>query len=217
MNYTLLLATAAVFLLLAVRGEGVWLVVERHGFVNAAFTEALQDGERLLASLQHAVTSLFLHSGWLHVVGNLIFLRVFGDNVEDRFGHVGFLMFYLLGGLAGVGAHYYGDPTDTLPLIGASGAIAAVLGAYIVMFPTARVVTLFPVFIFLTFIEVPAVVFLGVWVAQQFLSGYFQLQDGLHGGVAWFAHLGGFAFGVLCGGVYTLTAGHRRRRAVEAA
>lgn len=211
MNYSFLLVNAAVFVMLAFRGEGVVVLFERHGFVNAAFTEVLSQGDSWLEPLQRAITGLFLHSGWLHVIGNLLFLRVFGDNVEDRFGHVGFVAFYLLGGLAGVGAHYYGDPTDTLPLIGASGAIAAVLGAYIVMFPTARVVTLFPVFIFLTFIEVPAVAFIGVWIAQQFLNEYFQLQSGLHGGVPWFSHLGGFGFGVLCGGIYALTAGRRRR------
>lgn len=216
-NYGLLAVLAALFVYEFSRGEGVLALVERHGFVNADLAEALlQTGPgRFYKPTQTALTSLFLHAGWLHVGGNLLYLRVFGDNIEDRFGHVLYLMFFLLAGLAGVAGHYLADPNDARPLIGASGAIAGVMGAYIAMFPTARVVTLFPVFIFLTFIEVPALVFVGIWAAQQLLTGFFLLQDSLTASVPWFAHLGGFAFGLMTGIVYQLTAGRVRRRRAQ--
>ncbi len=192
--------------------------MQRHGFVSADLLSAVQADtpSGLWPSAQHALTSIFLHGGWLQLIGNLLYLRVFGDNLEDRFGAVLYLMFFLLAGLAGVLDHYLADPGAVEPMIGAAGAIAGVLGAYIVIFPTARVVTLFPVFIFLTFIEVPAVVFLGVWCLQQLLNGYFELQVGLTGDVPWFAHLGGFIFGLLTGLVYQVTAGRHRRRQAEA-
>jgi len=214
MNYGLLAAIAAVFLYQVSLGRGVEQLVGRHGFVPETLTAALTTSElaALAIPAQTALTSLFLHGGWLHVIGNLLYLRVFGDNVEDRFGHVFYLGVYLMGGFAGVLGHYLADPASAVPLIGASGAIAAVLGAYIVLFPMARVVTLFPVFIFLTFIEVPAVVFIGIWGAQQLLNGYFELQAGLQQGVAWFAHVGGFAFGLLSGVIYRLLGKKRPRR-----
>ena len=188
--------------------------MEAHGFVPARLAEALAAGDRagLALAAQAILTSMFLHGGWFHVVGNLLYLRVFGDNVEDRLGHALFLVFYLASGVAGAVGQYLFDPGSVVPMIGASGAIAGVLGAYVVMFPAARVVTLFPVFIFLTFIEVPAVVFLGIWAAQQLLNGYAPLGASGAGDVAWFAHLGGFAFGAAVGVVYQLTAGQRRRQ-----
>ncbi len=193
-------------------------LVQRHGFVSADLLSAVQADTPagLWASAQHALTSIFLHGGWLQILGNLLYLRVFGDNLEDRFGAVLYLMFFLMAGLAGVLGHYLSDPGALEPMIGAAGAIAGVLGAYIVIFPTARVVTLFPVFIFLTFIEVPAVVFLGVWCLQQLLNGYFELQVGLTGDVPWFAHLGGFIFGAAMGLLYQITAGRQRRLQAEA-
>lgn len=209
---------AALFLFLfSVQGDAVDLV-QRHGFISADLLSATQDGGTggLWRAAQHALTSIFVHGGWLQLVGNLLYLRVFGDNLEDRFGAVLYLMFFLMAGMAGVAGHYLSDPLALDPMIGASGAIAGVLGAYLVIFPTARVVTLFPVFIFLTFIEVPAVVFLPVWCLQQLLNGYFELQVGLTGSVPWFAHLGGFVFGVSTGALYQLTAGRYRRRQAEA-
>lgn len=218
MNYGLLAAIAAVFLYEASLGRDVATLVARHGFVPEQLKAALGVGtlDAFAGPAQRALTSLFLHGGWFHVLGNLLYLRVFGDNVEDRFGHVPYLAFFLLGGFAGVFGHYLSDPASAAPLVGASGAIAAVLGAYIVLFPLARVVTLFPIFIFLTFIEVPAVVFLGIWAAQQLLNGYLELQDGLQVGVAWFAHAGGFAFGALVATGYRLAFwGRARRRAAQ--
>ncbi len=166
----------------------------------------------LLQQLQAVLTSMFLHGGWFHIIGNLLYLRVFGDNVEDRFGHAAFLLFYLLSGIAGAVGQYAIDPMSSTPVIGASGAIAGVLGAYIVLFPSAKVVTLFPVFIFLTFIEVPAFVFLGLWAAQQLLYGYaaIGLESADH--IAWFAHLGGFSVGLGAGLIFRVSKRWRRRR-----
>jgi len=143
------------------------------------------------------VTSQFLHGGWLHFIGNMWFLWIFGDNVEDRLGHFRFLIFYLLCGVIAGFAHVYTNPHSSLPTVGASGAIAGVMGAYTISFPQARVLTLFVFFFFIRFIELPAVVFLGVWFIFQFFSGTVALAAAESaGGVAWWAHIGGFVAGI---------------------
>jgi membrane associated rhomboid family serine protease len=143
--------------------------------------------------------SMFMHGGLLHLGGNMLFLWIFGNNVEDSMGPVKYLAFYLLGGVAAVALQTAIDPNSTAPTIGASGAIAAVLGGYILLFPRARVLTAIFIVFFFTLIEIPALVVLGVWFVQQVLFGYFDLTDptGGGGGVAYFAHIGGFAFGLL--------------------
>lgn len=203
-----------VFLFQLSLGGGVQELFETHGFIPARVGRVFADGDpaALLELAQSILTSMFLHGGWVHVLGNLLYLRVFGDNVEDRFGSVQFAAFYVLAGVAGALGQYAADPMSSVPMIGASGAIAGVLGAYIVLFPGARIVTLFPVFIFLTFIEIPAVVFLGVWAAQQLLNGYLSLDPAAPTQVAWFAHLGGFVFGVSVGLLYLLTRGRSKWR-----
>ena len=214
MTWGFLAINALVFLVQVSLVDGVQDVFETHGFVPARVGRvfASKDPAGLLELAQSILTSMFLHGGWVHVVGNLLYLRVFGDNVEDRFGSMQFAAFYVLAGVAGALGQYAADPTSSVPMIGASGAIAGVLGAYIVLFPTARIVTLFPVFIFLTFIEIPAVLFLGIWAAQQLLNGYLSLGPAAPTQVAWFAHLGGFAFGLSVGLLYQLTRGRSRRR-----
>lgn len=149
-------------------------------------------------SLWPFVTSMFLHAGWMHVFSNMWVLWIFGDNVEERMGPVRFALFYLTCGiLAGV-AHFLANPHSTVPTVGASGAVAGVLGAYFVLFPTARVVAMLPVFIWPIFAEVPAVVYLGVWFVSQFLTGTLALiGPQFAGGVAWWAHAGGFLAGML--------------------
>lgn len=145
-------------------------------------------------------TSMFMHGGWMHLGSNLLFLWIFGDNVEDRMGHGRYLAFYLLCGSVAVGAQVLAEPQSSVPMVGASGAIAGVLGAYIVMFPHSRVLTLVPLFIFVTFIEIPAGILLGLWFAMQLLSGVGSLmvvQPEDMGGVAFWAHAGGFVTGVL--------------------
>ena len=214
MTYGLLAAIGAVFVYQLSLGAEVERLVHVRGFIPARVGRIFDSGNpvALLELAQSILTSMFLHGGWLHVIGNVLYLRVFGDNVEDRFGRLEFAAFYLLSGVAGALGQYAAHPTSTVPMIGASGAIAGVLGAYIVLFPTARIVTLFPVFIFLTFIEIPAVVFLGIWAAQQLLNGYWALDPNVGTPVAWFAHLGGFAFGVSVGLLYRVMRGRVRRR-----
>ncbi len=143
------------------------------------------------------LTSMFLHGGWLHLLGNMLFLWVFGGNVEDRLGHTKFLALYLLAGVLAAGAQIWMGPASRVPLIGASGAIAGVLGAYLFLFPRARVLTLVPVFFFLFFWELPAIVLLALWFTGQFISGVASLDTGqaLYGGVAYWAHIGGFMSG----------------------
>jgi membrane associated rhomboid family serine protease len=145
------------------------------------------------------LTSMFTHAGLLHLGGNMLFLWIFGNNVEDSMGHVRFVIFYLLGGLAALGLQTAIGPNSTTPTLGASGAIAAVLGGYILIYPRARVLTLIFLFVFFTFIEIPAFFFLFIWFAQQALFGAINLTDpnGGGGGVAYFAHVGGFVFGAL--------------------
>lgn len=138
------------------------------------------------------LTSMFLHGGVLHLLFNMWTLVIFGDNIEDWFGHGGFLLFYLYCGVASGLLHLWTNWGSELPTIGASGAIAGVMGAYFLLFPKARILTLVPIFIFLQFLELPAFVFLGFWFLLQFLSG---TAAGAGGGVAWWAHVGGFVAG----------------------
>lgn len=143
-------------------------------------------------------TCMFLHGGWTHFIGNMWMLYLFGDNVEDRMGPLRYLAFYLLCGLAAGLTHYFADPTSEMPTVGASGAIAGVLGAYFVLFPTARVITVVFLLIFPFFFEIPAVIFLGFWFVSQLLSGTLSVvSPESYQGVAWWAHVGGFVAGMI--------------------
>lgn len=176
---------------------------DRFGFgpdvQQTPFTAALCDSNRVVLS---PFVSMFLHGGWLHLIGNMIFLWVFGDNVEDAMGHVRYAAFYVIGGLAATAAHVAIDPSDLTPAIGASGAIAGVLGAYLVLYPRATVTAILPIF-FLLWIpfHVPAIVLIGIWFLMQLLNGVAVLAAtdvvGAGGGVAWFAHIGGFVAGLV--------------------
>jgi len=150
----------------------------------------------VLVGLMPLFTSMFLHGGWLHFLGNMLYLWIFGDNVEDWVGHFRFLFFYLTCGLAAALLHIFTNPQSVLPTVGASGAIAGVLGAYLVLFPGAKVLTLVPILFFFQLIELPALIFLGFWFVMQFFSGALSLTAGQVGGTAWWAHIGGFAAGV---------------------
>ena len=144
------------------------------------------------------VTSIFLHGGWLHLIGNMLFLWIFGNNIEDRLGHLPFLLFYLAGGIAAALAQVAIDPDSTIPLIGASGAIAAILGAYLVFYPGARITSLVFLGFFYQVLNVPALVVLGYWFLLQLVDGFASLgADNAQGGVAFFAHIGGFVSGVV--------------------
>lgn len=156
------------------------------------------------------LSSIFLHGSWFHVIWNVWFLWIFGDNVEDHFGHLKYLLFYVTCGvLAGI-AHVYMNPESSVPTIGASGAIAGVMGAYIFLYPRARVLTLIPIFLIFPIIHIPAYVFLGFWFLIQFLSGFVSLNiSGDYGGVAWWAHIGGFMAGLV---TVILIFPHRRKK-----
>lgn len=144
------------------------------------------------------LTSIFLHGGWMHLIGNMWFLWIYGDNVEDILGHAQYLVFYLLCGLAATMVHVLFNADSRVPTIGASGAIAGVMGAYVVKFPHSRITTLVPVFVFLTTVEIPAYFILLYWFVIQFFSGVGSVGHShlSQGGVAWFAHVGGFLAGV---------------------
>jgi membrane associated rhomboid family serine protease len=142
------------------------------------------------------LTSMFLHGSWMHLIGNMWFLWIFGNNIEDSMGHLRFLLFFLLSGVLAAGAHVWLDPTSTTPMVGASGAISAIMGAYLVLYPRARVDTLFIIVIFIRVIPLPAWVMLGYWMALQ-LSGVLSTSALGGGGVAYAAHVGGFVAGVL--------------------
>jgi len=142
-------------------------------------------------------TAMFLHGGWFHLLSNMWFLYIFGDNVEARMGGVRYLIFYLLSGVAAVLLQSYVLSTSQEPMIGASGAIAGVLGAYLVSFPRSRIASLVPILFIFTIIEVPAVIFLVFWFVTQLYSGLFAMQGANASGIAWWAHIGGFIFGVI--------------------
>jgi membrane associated rhomboid family serine protease len=173
-----------------------------YGLVPSLLTGQLGGGaaDPGSAGLLTVFSSMFLHGDPLHIGFNMLYLWIFGNNIEDRFGHVGFLAFYLGGGIVAAAAQVLVDPTSTVPVIGASGAIAAVLGAYLVLFPGARVLTLIYFGLFFQLIHVPAIVLLGFWFAVQVFDSVVSLgASGSSGGVALFAHVGGFLAGVIVG------------------
>ena len=185
-----------VFLYQVSLGEELLPFVERYAVIPARF---LGGGVPSARELLTPVTAMFLHGGWLHMLGNMLYLYIFGDNVEDTLGHGAFLGFYLACGVASFAVQILFQPDSAVPNLGASGAIAGVLGAYFVRFPRARIVTLLPLFVVFTLVEIPAVIFLGLWFLFQFLSGAASLGrvSAASGGVAWWAHIGGFVAGAV--------------------
>jgi membrane associated rhomboid family serine protease len=143
------------------------------------------------------LTCIFLHGGWLHFLGNMWFLHIFGDNVEDRIGHLGYLIFYLVCGVAASLAHLLTNTGSPIPTIGASGAIAGVMGSYFLLYPRSQVLTIVPIFFFIHLMVIPAPIFLGIWFLLQFFQGTLSVTGDVEaGGVAWWAHIGGFVIGV---------------------
>jgi len=162
------------------------------------------------------LTHQFLHGGWLHIISNMWTLWIFGDNVEDRMGPVRFGIFYLACGVVAAVTQVLSSPNSTVPSVGASGAIAGVLGAYFVLFPTARLVVMFPIFFFPFFFELPAVFYLGLWFLIQLFSGAFALAGPEEvGGIAWWAHIGGFMCGILLCGLFVRRPAERRMQPDE--
>jgi membrane associated rhomboid family serine protease len=179
---------------------GVEEFFDTYGVVPAELTKAWSAGQYLGPETLAMFTSMFLHVNLLHLVGNLIFLWIFGNNIEDRLGRFWFILFYFVGGIAAILAQVLIDPTSEVPMIGASGAISAVLGAYFVLFPGAKILSLVFLGFFYQLVEVPAVLVLGFWFALQLVDGIASLGlAGAEGGVAFFAHIGGFVAGVVIG------------------
>ncbi len=163
---------------------------------------------------QTVFTSMFLHGNWLHIGSNMLYLWIFGNNIEDALGRIRFLLFYFACGAAAAAAQIFSDPHSTIPMVGASGAIAGVLGAYLLLFPRARVLTLVPIFIIFTTVELPAYLIIGYWALIQFLNAYWLEDGGMlrGGGVAYFAHVGGFTAGIVLILLMLGPAGRRTRR-----
>jgi membrane associated rhomboid family serine protease len=181
------------------------------GMVPARLQVALSSPELTLsAALLPLFTSMFLHGSWMHIIGNMWFLWVFGDNIEDRLGHFRYLLFYLVCGIGAGLAHTLFSLNSTVPAVGASGAISGVMGAYFLFFPRSRVVTLVPLFIVFFTVQLPAVFILGYWFVIQLLSGVGSLGQRASGGTAWWAHIGGFVLGIALARRFT-----PRRKAVS--
>jgi len=186
----LIVLNSAVFFYELLLGKNISVLVNHYGFVPG---ENIANAHSILTIF----TSMFLHGGWMHIIGNMWFLWIFGDNVEDFLGHFRYFAFYISGGAVASLTHFFLNHGSTVPTIGASGAIAAVMGAYFVLYPRARVLTLIPIFIIFEFIEIPAFVFLGIWFLFQFFLGSLaKMASNNAGGVAWWAHFGGFIYGV---------------------
>jgi rhomboid family protein len=206
-NVTIIGLNAFFFLIELGLGEQLQGFLFQAAVVPILFTPGQQGSAGFLGILLTALSpdlgirillSMFLHGGWLHIGGNMLYLWVFGDNVEDRMGHLRYAAFYLICGWVATYAHILSQPASRMPFIGASGAIAGVLGAYLTLYPRAKVVTIIPLGIFFPLVQLPALFFLGLWFLQQFLAGAMSLaaHTAETGGVAWWAHVGGFAAGV---------------------
>jgi membrane associated rhomboid family serine protease len=191
-NWILILVNAAVF----------WyeLQLEESALQNFIFTWGLIPAELTSnpqEEWQTIFSSMFLHGGWFHLISNMWVLYIFGDNIEDRVGGIRYLIFYLLSGMAAAFLQIFVMQGSSVPMIGASGAIAGVLGAYLISFPGSRIASLVPIFFIFTIVEIPAIIFLIFWFVSQLYSGLFTMQGGAASGIAWWAHIGGFIFGLI--------------------
>lgn len=168
------------------------VLIERYGLIPREFMLSLGDRTELLPyNVLTIFTSMFLHGGVLHVAGNMLYLYIFGNNIEDSLGHTRFLFFYVASGLVAALMQFLFDPLSALPMIGASGAVSGVLGAYLLLYPYAKIKTLIFIFVFITTVEMPAIVMLTIWFLMQLAFSH------IGKGVAWWAHIGGFIFGLL--------------------
>jgi membrane associated rhomboid family serine protease len=209
-NWAILLGNCYVFFIeLTLKGSGLEAFINQWAVIPAQF---LADPSGQWFTL---VTATFLHGGWMHIIGNMLFLHIFGDNVEDQVGHFRYPIFYVMVGVLANLVQIYFSPHSKLPLVGASGAIAGVLGAYFFFHPYARIMTLIPLGFFSRIVHVPAFIFLGLWFVIQAIQstaslGVKTMQD--VGGVAWWAHASGFISGLLLGPVFSLSKGKGRKR-----
>lgn len=189
----LIAANILVFLHEISLGPKATMVFFTYGAIPFELMNGVEIGQRPFPIAASIFTSMFIHGGFFHVGGNMLYLWIFGNNIEDAMGHTRFIIFYLLCGVIAVYSHAYIDASSKVPMVGASGAVSGVLGAYLLLFPRAKILTLVPFGIFIQFIKIPAVYVLGFWIVAQFFNGFFGIQSG----VAWFAHIGGFAAGMI--------------------
>jgi membrane associated rhomboid family serine protease len=191
----LIVLNSLVFLATYLQGpEGFQLFTYRFGYIPAELVHSVELTPQMAVSPYITMfTSMFMHGGWMHLIGNMLFLWIFGNNVEDYFGHVWFILFYLLSGLAAVALQTIFDASSQVPMIGASGAIAGVMGGYMILHPRARITVLLFLFFFIQFVALPAKVVLGIWFVYQLLMSLGATGEG---GVAFLAHVGGFVFGL---------------------
>jgi len=194
-NWALLAANVVVFLLMVGDNRLTEAWIAALALVPARFLANPTDPAELITIF----TSMFMHGGWFHLFSNMLALYIFGDNVEDRMGSQRYFLFYLLCGVAAALVHVMFNPTSPIPTVGASGALSGVLAAYLLFFPSARVITLVPIFFLPWLVEVPAVVYLGLWFLSQLANGLFSIMVNVQamGGVAWWAHIGGFVAGLI--------------------
>ncbi len=211
-NYTLIGINVACFAYELTLGPQVEEIVQTYGWIPANFSHALQQGT--VPSLAPLFLCMFLHGGWMHLLGNLLYLYIFGGNIEDRLGHGRYLFFYCIGGALAVLIQTYTTPLLPLPMIGASGAVSAVTGAYLVFYPTSRVLTLVPLIFSFPVIRIPAVCFLLFWLILQVTTGLSAAATSEPQPVptAWGAHIGGLIVGTVLGPLLLLCRHPRRRR-----
>lgn len=202
-THALVIANALLFIGMLLLGERAEALINMFGYIPERFLNPAAFGYSRFEVAVTLITSLFLHGGFVHLFGNMIYLWVFGGPVEDTLGHARYLLFFIASGVIGSLAHTALFPHSTVPSIGASGGIAGILGAFLVLRPRARIVTLFPLIVYWAMAEIPAALFLPVWFAMQFFNGFFSLaaaqrtQEAI--GIAWWAHVGGFLFGAAVG------------------
>jgi len=195
-THTLIAVNILCFLIQLAQGPGFDRFAYTYGLVPARYTvEQIAAHFSLGQQIFSLISFMFLHGSFMHIIGNMWFLYIFGDNVEDRLGPFRYLVFYVLCGFLSGVTHFFLNPTLNIPTIGASGAIAGVMGAYLILYPGSRILTLVPIIIFPFFFEIPAYFFIGIWFLFQFINA--ATTHGQIGGVAWWAHIGGFIFGII--------------------
>ncbi|MCD6401077.1 MAG: rhomboid family intramembrane serine protease [Anaerolineales bacterium] len=205
-NYSLIGLNIIVFVFQVMLGGYQETFIQQMAVIPAHFTTALSIGD-----ITDIFTSMFMHGGLLHIGGNMLYLWIFGDNVEDSMGPFRYLIFYLLGGIIASLTHILTNPSSQLPTIGASGAIAAVLGAYLVLYPQSKVLTVIPLGFFVRISAIPAIIVLGLWFVLQFFSGVLSLGAVEVGGIAFWAHIGGFVAGVILAKFFAKRPQYRQR------
>jgi membrane associated rhomboid family serine protease len=213
-NRAIVAANVVVFIAQLFLGSMTERVINTFGFIPVRFVDPSAFNFQWWEVAITLATSLFLHGGFVHLAGNMIYLWVFGGAIEDVMGRVQYFIFYIACGAVGSLTHTVLFPQSAIPSIGASGSIAGILGAFLVLRPHARIVTLFPLVVYWAMAEIPAIVFLPVWFGMQFFNGFLSLEAARRvqevAGIAWWAHVGGFAFGALVAGAWRL---HARRSA----